>query len=87
MDGNIVEGMQDDIRNWTLMCSLGCDFLFEHNHIQIVNGTVQEGRGIISPDLFTHISSLIGKRVSNWTSAEAYYVAKADAAEVGKLLS
>lgn len=67
---------QNDIRNWTLMCSLGCDFLFEHHYIEVADGKIVFGTRVLTEDLAGRIQQLVGRLVTNWESAANYYKAK-----------
>lgn len=60
----------------TLMCSLGCDALYEGHYIYVEDGKVvrnpkQIGKGTMH--LETAIESVEGNTVSNWEGSSSYY--------------
>ncbi|ELP30251.1 hypothetical protein RBSWK_05849 [Rhodopirellula baltica SWK14] len=64
-----------DLDNFTLMCSLGCDALFESRMIRVVDGVVSKGNvPSMTEDLRESIASVAGNRVKNWNSAGDFYL-------------
>ena len=60
----------------TLMCSLGCDALYEGHYIYVEDGNVEANKRKVSKlsiQLKQVISELEGKSVSNWLGSSSYY--------------
>lgn len=67
-----------DISNLALMCSLGCDALFEEGVISIERGTVIGGPDtVLGETLAARVAALVGRRVTGiLTEAETYLARK-----------
>jgi hypothetical protein len=58
----------------TLMCTLGCDGLFEKGFIYVSDGKVREGvRPLPTESLKVAVNVLVGRSVPHWPSGSTYY--------------